>query len=763
MTGVVFAKTAFVLFGMVTSAAGAVAVQSAPAGSGGAATVSFEGPPAPVPPDVVSRDESGRVTVRAVRLAEPLRIDGALDESIYDTVPPISDFIQFEPNAGAPATERTDVWVTFDDDNFYLTFRCWDSQPQRRVSTEMRRDAQGLYSGNDVINFFLDPYFDQRNGLSLTINAIGGRSEGQVADRQYLADWNPIWDHATGQFEGGWTAEVMVPFRSIRYRTGAAQIWGLNVLRTVRWRNELSTLAPVPPGRGMESMRQRPIATVVGIDAPPTSTNLEIKPYAVTTLTTDRNVVPALSNDFGRDVGLDVKYGVTESLTADFTCNTDFGQVEADEQQVNLTRFSLFFPEKRDFFLENQGIFFFGGVTSGFGGTSDTPLLFYSRRIGLEAGRPVPIEAGGRLTGRAGRYTVGLVNIQTDKAPATGAHGSNFSVVRIKRDILRRSSIGALVTNRSVAEGGVGGNSALGMDATFTFYNDLAINSYWARTRTDGIRGDDTSYRAQLDYSGDRYGVQLDRMRVGDNFNPEVGFVRRDNIKRTLAELRFSPRPRRIQSVRRFWWMGSVDYFEDGSGRVDSRDRSGEFAIEFQNADRFSVVYTNSYEFLPGPFRIASDVTLPVGGYAWDNLRVGYNLGQQRRVLTNFTVEYGTFYNGHRTAVSATRSRISLTPKFSLEPTYTLNRVEVVQGKFTSHLAGSRVTYTMSPRMFASTLVQYKSANNAMSANVRLRWEYRPGSELFVVYNDERDTRKAGFPDLSTRAFIVKINRLFRF
>jgi hypothetical protein len=341
--------------------------------------------------------------------------------------------------------------------------------------------------------------------------------------------------------------------------------------------------------------------------------------------------------------------------------------------------------------------------------------------------------------------------------------GTNFSVVRLKRDVLRRSSIGALFTNRSVGPGGVGANTAMGVDGTFTFYNDLAINTYWARTRTDGVRDDDSSHRAQLDYNGDRYGVQFDRLWVGAHFNPEVGFVRRSDIRRTLGELRFSPRPRRLSAVRRYWWMGSIDYIENGPGRVDSRERSGEFALEFQNGDRFSVLYTNTYEFIPRPFSIASNVTLPVGGYAWDTLRVGYNLGQQRRVLASLAIEYGTFYNGHRTAFSASRGRVSLTPQFSLEPIYSLNRVDLAQGAFTSHLAGSRVTYAMSPRMFASALLQYNSASNAMSANVRLRWEYRPGSEFFVVYNDERDTRASGFPELATRAFIVKINRLFRF
>ena len=497
----------------------------------------FEGPAAPVPPAVVARGEDGRTTIRAVRLESPLRIDGALDEALYADVPPISGFVQVEPQVGEPATEGTDVWVAFDDEYVYITLRCWDSQPERRVATEMRRDVQNYISGNDVVNVFIDPFYDRRNGLSFTLNSIGARSDGQQIGNQYNSDWNPIWAHGAGQFEGGWVVEMALPFRSLRYRPGRAQIWGLNVLRVIRWKNELSVLSPVPPGRGLSSAQFAPLtATVVGIEAPATSRNLDIKPFAVSTLTTNKSVTPALSNAFGRSGGLDVKYGVTQSLVADFTYNTDFAQVEADEQQVNLTRFSLFFPEKREFFLENRDTFSFGGV----GNNAEAPIMFYSRRIGLDAGRVVPIEMGGRLTGRAGGYSVGALNIQTDDTPS-GARATNFSVVRLRRDILRQSSIGALVTRRSIAQSGTGDNLAYGLDGTFNFFNDLAVNTYWARTRTGGLSSDDTSYRAQLDYRGDRYGVQLEQLGVGRNFNPEIGFVRRPDTRRTLGEFRFVP------------------------------------------------------------------------------------------------------------------------------------------------------------------------------------------------------------------------------
>jgi hypothetical protein len=532
----------------------------------------------------------------------------------------------------------------------------------------------------------------------------------------------------------------------------------------VRWKNELSVLTPVPAGRGNSSAQYAALAAaVVGVEAPPPARNLDIKPYGISTLTSNSTAAPPISDEFDGDVGLDAKYAVTQNLVADLTYNTDFAQVEADEQQINLTRFSLFFPEKREFFLENRDTFSFGGVTTG----GDAPVLFYSRRIGLEAGRAVPLDLGGRLTGRVGPYTIGALNIQTDDLAGTavvpGVDATNFSVIRLRRDVLRQSSLGILATHRSPGQVASGSSSAYGVDGTFNFFNDLAINSYWARTRTEGVHREDTSYRAQLDFPGDRYGVQFERLRVGEQFNPEIGFVRRPDIRRTLGEFRFSPRPRSMPSIRRWVGIAAVDYFENGAGRVDAREQSGEFAVEFQNADRVSVMYVDHYEFIPRPFRIATGVTLPVGGYNWQNVRLGFNARPQRRIAANLAFEHGTFYNGHRTAFSASRGRLAITPKFSIEPTYSVNRVDLVEGDFTTHLAGSRVTYTMSPWMFASALVQYNSGSDTLSANVRFRWEYQPCSELFVVYNDERDTRLSGFPELTTRAVIVKVNRLFRF
>jgi len=341
---------------------------------------------------------------------------------------------------------------------------------------------------------------------------------------------------------------------------------------------------------------------------------------------------------------------------------------------------------------------------------------------------------------------------------------TNFSVVRVKRDVLRRSSVGVLFTNRSVNVDRTGANRAYGLDGNFSFFDNLQVNGYWARTDSDGARAnrDNTSYRAQLDYQSDRYALQLERLGIGDNFNPEVGFVRRDDMVRNFAQGRFSPRPGGRSVIRKFVYQASMEYITNWAGRLESREREGEFALEFQNADRVAVYYTNSFEFFPAPARIGT-VLLPIGEYRFDTVRVQYNMGQQRSPSANVSAEFGTFYNGRKTTFNAQRGRINLSNQFSLEPVYSLNRVTLDQGAFTQHLAGSRITFTMTPLMFASALVQYNSTSNSVSTNARLRWEYRPGSELFVVYNEERNTLARSFPALSNRAFIVKVNRLFRF
>jgi hypothetical protein len=728
--------------------------------------VAIDGPAPPVAPATIARDVQGRATIRAVRISESVRVDGQLDENIYRMVEPVGGFIQTDPNPGAPATEQTDVWIFFDSDTLYVGARLWDSQPEDRwVANEMRRDSMNVVR-NENLAIFFDTFYDRRNAFLFEISPIGGIYDAHVTNERAPGnvDYNPVWRNRAGRFEGGWTAEMAIPFRSLRYRPGGSQVWGVNIRRTVRWKNEESFVVPMPLSQGSPIFQISSGATLVGIDAPSGSRNLEIKPYAIAGATTDRRSDPPTSNDIDRDVGFDVKYGVTQNLTADVTFNTDFAQVEVDEQQVNLTRFSLFFPEKREFFLEGQGLFDFGGA-SGSSGGGLAPLLFFSRRIGLNGSRVVPIDAGGRLTGKIGRLSLGLLDVRTGEDVSALSPATNFGVLRVKSDILRRSSVGVLATSRSHSVQQRGGHSATyGADATLGFYDNLTINTYLAKTDTPGLSGDDVSYRAQLSYSGDRYGLGAEHLFIGDNFNPEVGFVRRDDVRASAVSLRFSPRPRASPLVRRYSYSAGYEYLTDGDGRLETEDWNAQFSAEFHSSDRLSVSYQNTYDVLEQPFDIAPGVTIPVGGYDYEDARASMSFGNQRKLSGSLSFSHGTFYDGARTSAGFSSGRLEIDPRFSVEPSVSINWIDLPYGRFTTQLTSSRATFTVTPRLFMSGLLQYNSSNESLSSNLRLRWEYQPGSELFVVYTDERDTMlRQGFPDLRNRAFVVKINRLMRF
>jgi hypothetical protein len=730
-------------------------------------TPASAGPPPPALNETITRDGEGRATVRARRIDAPLRIDGKLDERVYADVPPASGFIQMEPNAGAPASEKTEVWVFFDRENVYVSFRAWESDPDRAIVNEMRRDSGNIRQG-DSVEFAFDTFRDRRNAILFEMNSLGARTDAQSTnERQYSPDWNPIWSLAAGRFEGGWTIEAALPFKSIRYPPGTTQDWGFQARRTNKSKNEISYLTRLPPslGLGRADFSASLYASLVGMEAPPPSHNLELKPYIIGDLTTDNTSAERRHNDPGGDIGVDAKYSVTQNLTADLTYNTDFAQVEADEQQVNLTRFSLFFPEKRDFFLENQGLFTFGNNTfaGGANSVSDVPIMFYSRRIGLSGTHEVPILGGGRLTGRVGRYSLGAVNMQTREDDDVAAPSTNFSVVRVKRDVLRRSSIGAILTSRSRAQTLPGSNQVYGVDGTFAFFNNLTFATYLARSRSERLTGDDWSYRAQMEYGGDRYGLQLERLSIDRNFNPEVGFVRRPDARKNYAQARFSPRPKSIKSVRKFSSIGQWTYVEDGDGTLTTRVLDGEFAVEFQNSDRFSVGMNDDFERIVRPFTV-SGARIPVGAFSFTTGRIGYNFGQQRPLSANVLLERGGFYQGERTALTISRGRLNLSSQLSLEPSVSVNWLDLPTGDVTTKLVGSRATYTVTPLLFVSALVQYNSSTNTVSANARLRWEYRPGSELFFVYNEERlDETAPSQSALQNRAFIFKVNRFLRF
>ena len=730
-----------------------------------------ENPPGPVPPATMARTDQGRVTVRAVRLTEPLNVDGVLDEAVYQT-PPISGFLQTLPLEGEPATERTDAWVLYDDEAIYVVCRCWDSAPPEEwIANEMRRDTNGLRQ-NDFFGALLDTFHDRRNGFNFYTNPLAARADQWITDEgNPNSDWNPVWSVRTGRFEGGWTAEMAIPFKSLRYLSGEGQTWGIQIRRSIRRKNELAYLTFVPASTGGTSgiFRVSAAANLVGLDLPSAGKNIEIKPYATSSLTSDLTLAQPKENDFDGDLGGDLKYGITANITADLTYNTDFAQVEVDERQVNLSRFSLVFPEKREFFLEGRGTFDFGrapfrggGRGGGFGGGGAAPTVFFSRRIGLSGGEPIPILGGGRVTGKAGRFGFGAMSLQTDNVGATPQ--TNYTVVRVKQDVLRRSNIGALFTNRSKSAVADGTNQVYGVDGDFSFGEAVSFGGFYALSRTPGLNSANESYVGRAGYGGDRYGLSADYTVVGDNFNPEIGLVRRDDFRRYSASARFSPRPQSIEWIRQFRWQVDYERIESlDAGVLETEVWGGSFNIELENSDEFSVHGGINFEALDQSLRVSSAVSVPVGEYNFNDVEVQYSLGAQRRVSGSFSLQIGEFYDGTIKALRYSRGRISVLNQFSLEPSVSYNDVKLSSRDFTTTVLGLRADYAFSPLMFVGGLVQYDSDSDSFSTNLRLRWEYAPGSEFFAVYTDERSTVGSGLPEVENRAFVLKINRLLRF
>ena len=719
----------------------------------------FEGPQPPDEPDVIRRSPDGKATLRATRISTPLEVDGKLDEAVYRDVRSVSGFIQSIPDNGQPATQDTEAWILFDDDTFYVSARCYDTRPPSEwLANEMRRDVG---PSQDDFGIGIDTFFDKQNGYQFYTNALARRTEQQITNEGRINwDYNPVWVVHTSRFDGGWSVEMAIPFKSLRYRPGKTQVWGLQMRRTIRSRQESSWLTPLPISIGSQgNLRQSTFPTLVGLEAPPGSRNLELKPYATSSVVTDRLARQPYSNDPSADVGLDVKYGVTQNLTLDFTVNTDVAQVEADDQQVNLTRFNISFPEKREFFLEGQNLFDVVRADRG------APSLFYSRQIGLQAGRVVPIVAGTRMTGKMGRTSIGALNVQTGEEAVSGARRTNFTVLRLKQDVLRKSNVGVLFTNRSSSLVRPGqGSRAVGVDGAFAFYENVQVSASYAKSDAPGVAGPNDTYGGQFTYGHDRYGLTLGHLYIADGFRPEVGFVSRDDVRQTSASGRFSPRPRSLPRVLQFSLSGGATYTANTANVLTTRDLTTTFETTFRDTQAVSIGLDHTHDVLERPFLVVPAVAIPVGGYSFRTARASYSIAPAKRITGTFSVARGGFYGGDDSSAGYS-GRVVATPRLAFEPNVSWRWTTVPGGSFTTQQYRTRVTYTVTPLMFVSGLMQYNTNSRVVSANLRLRWEYSPGSEVFLAYSEEDNTSVPHGPPaaLRNRTLAFKINRLLRF
>lgn len=669
--------------------------------------------------------------LRAMRVAEPIKIDGRLDEPAWMIAEVATDFRQQEPLEGEPATEKTEVRVLFDDKNLYVSIRAFDSEPSRINARELARDSS--FSNDDKVEVLLDTYRDRRNAYRFAVNPLGTQQDALVTDegRDINLSWDAPWTSAARIDQTGFIVEIAIPLTTLRYNEGAP-VWGFNAARIVRRKNEENLWTSWQRTFGLERVSQA--GELTGLAGIHRRRLFEVKPYVTGSW---REGVPLVGRP-GFDAGLRgtgglevARIGITHSLTAEFTVNPDFGQVEVDQQVINLTRFSVFLPEKRDFFLENAGIFLFGRPGSN--------QLFFTRRIGLtEDGQPVPIDYGAKVTGRIGPYSLGLLQLRTRElgrpGDGFGTPRQHFTVARVKRDLFGRSYLGAIVLNR---EGGIPSphHRAAGIDAQFNLTDYWRVDALLMGTATPGVRSSLLSGRVDTTFENKLFhlvGVYED---IGKNFNPEIGFAERTGIRQYFGQAAYKPRPRFIPFVRQFEFETQLDYFADRAGKLETRQTEISWQTEFQNSSRLGVRFLEDVtDVLSEPFEIRPGIVIPPGSYRFNRPRISFTSDRSKRIGFSFSERWGDFYSGSRTETSA---GITLRPNehLLLDLNDTYNRVRLPQGNFSTNLFSGRGSYNFTRKWLTTAFVQLNSAARLSIINVRLRYLFRPNSDFYVIYN----------------------------
>ncbi len=707
--------------------------------------------PAAVPKKVV------RATVTTARIT----VDGELDEPAWQTSELARDFIQREPIEGAPATEWTEVRILYDRDTLYIGAYCHDRTPGRIVINDISRDFDS--GEQDYFGIILDTFNDDSSGYYLVTTPVGGNRDLQFFNeaRDSNLSWDGVWHAEARVHDDYWTAEVAIPFKTLRFPKATEQVWGAQFFRRIRRNNEGTYWSPIP--RRYTVTRAVAFAGELrGVRNVEPGRNLYVKPYALAGAQQFASRHQGAKGDF--DAGLDIKYGVASNLVLDVTANTDFSQVEVDTQQVNLTRFPILFPEKREFFLENAGIFVFGAPQN------NEALLFQSRTIGLAGGQVIPILAGTRLTGRVGRNTLGLLNMQTRSeghVPAT-----NFTVARLRRDILSASNVGVIALNRNrQTRAKDDSNRALGVDSNFLFFHtDLRLSQALARTWTPGREGHDWLGRIEGEWQNDLLRAFSSYVDVQKNFNPAMGFVRRPG--RRILRDEFEVRPRfapqtRVGSMLRdlSLVLGHQLVLFPGdttphAGSTETRSLGPALTATFQDGSFLTGQYTRTFERLiaPSPIPARPGAVIPVGDYRDNASLLSYSSDRSKPFAGTLSHEWGGFYDGGKktTKLSGTY-RPSY--RFSASASYEINDVDLPSGAFTTRLAGLRASYTFTPKLNLNAFLQYNSSTDQFSSNVRLRFIHRPLSDIFVVFNEQRDWRI----NRNDRTFTVKYTHLLPF
>jgi len=717
--------------------------------------------------------------VRAYRVEEPPTLDGLVTEEMWQRLEPAAQFTQQNPVEGAPATEATEVRVAFDDKNLYFGIICFDSEPENIVVTQNRRDAE--LRDTDSIQILLDTFNDDQNAFIFGTSPTGIEFDAQVskAGQQrggrggparaggggggaqrggasaFNLNWDAVWTVRSQITKRGWESEIAIPFRTLRYHPGTDQVWGMNVSRNLRRRNEQTFWAPV--SRAFELTQVELAGDLQGLETT-AQRNLKLLPYVIGGFTQNYEL-PGDQTDVDIDGGLDLKYSVTPSLTLDATFNTDFAQIEVDDEQINLTRFDLFFPEKRTFFIENSGFFEFGAAQQ--------VELFFSRRIGLDENREqVPIDAGVRLSGKVGSYQIGLLNMQT-RGVDGAAPANNYSVARFSRELPNRSSIGVIGVNReSTSSFGDSApyNRAFGVDANFGIGKFGNWSNFVAKTNSPHLEGGDQAYSSRFQYDNSRHQINLGYLEVGRNFNPEVGFVRRVAFRNPSYLYRYTHYPKSgpIRSIEphhsgQHWFTLGTNEWESGfeHNHIDTR---------WHNGGRLGVAVNRNFERLDEPFEIFPGIRIPAGRYRFSEVIANFGSDPSARFFASGNAATANFYDGTIRSLSATGG-YRYGKNLTWIGSWARNFIDLPVAAFNTDLIGLRFNWSFTPKRFLQTFSQYNNRTNQIGHNVRLGLLSTSSTGFFVVYNTAQLTRDFMDPHeiqrrTQSRALFVKFNYL---
>lgn len=675
-----------------------------------------------------------RPAIKAVRLGpeERIALDGRLDETAWRHAEPATDFKQSDPKNGEPATERTEVRVVFDREKLYIGAEFFDTDPSRLLGNQMVRD--GALAGDDRFMWTLDPFHDQRSGYFFELNPAGAMGDAQLvpAPGNTLGTvqnraWNGIWLARVTRHARGWTAEIEIPFRTLNFNP-RAEAWGANFQRTVGRKNEESFWTGWGRNQGLFALAAA--GRIEGIADVSQGHGLDIKPYAIGTYTEAPG--RGASSTFKGNGGLDFFYSLTPQLKANVTINTDFAQTEVDDRQVNLTRFQLFFPEKRDFFLEGAGNFDF----------SRDPVsnlsAFFSRRIGLtENGRPQKIDYGGKMIGRAGNLDLGFIQVRTGKEGAV--HGEDFTVFRPRRRFLSQSYAGALYTRRSARESSIPDRHTIGADfqlvtTRFRGSQNLQVAGYFMKTPTAATKGDDAAFGLRVDYPNDLWNARLFYREIQENADPAVGFVEGNDYRKLTSNLLFRPRPRNHRWIRQVATGFRTDFYTNTKGEwIERSYQLTLLDVSFHSGDRFHVLVTPTHERLHQDLRIGGGITLRPGSeHDYTRYSFGFSTANRRKVSGEANLTSGTFYSGHRRELSA---GVNLRPRPGLFAALTgsFNRVELAEGNFSTRIVRAIVNTQFNPFVSLSNNIQYDSVSRQLGWQFRFRWILKPGNDLYFV------------------------------